>query len=83
MKINWTAIILTAALILIVLSIAARSEGFRNYPDGKKVIVTYEHELGFERDTVLARSWIQSGNKWYVMLTDSTDVWCDNVKELK
>jgi len=81
MRINWIPIILAAVIIFTALSIA-NSEGFRQYPDGKRVEVTFDHELGFERDTVLARSWIQSGNKWYVMCIDSTDIWCDNVKEL-
>lgn len=56
---------------------------FRLFPDGRPLEITQEHELGIERDTVVAVHWHKVENKWYVITKDSTELWVDKVKELK
>ncbi len=53
------------------------------YPLGKSLEVTVKNDLGYERDTVQATHWHKVGNLWYVIKTDSTEIWVDNVKEIK
>ena len=56
---------------------------WRQWPEGIKLEVTTKHDLGFERDTVMARHYHKSGNKFYVITTDSVELWVDNVKVVK
>ncbi len=58
--------------------------GWINYPNGKKIEITIEHQLLPTTDTVIATHWHRvDNNKFYVLLKDSTEIWVDNVKELK
>jgi hypothetical protein len=77
-KVGFIALFLMAIFIFVVLP-----EGFRQYPEGKKITVTFEHELGFERDTVLATHWHRVDGGWYVITKDGSEIWCDNVREVK
>lgn len=57
--------------------------GWRLYPSGTPIQVTVEHELYPSIDTVHAMHWHKSGNKFYVITTDSTELWVDNVNQIK
>lgn len=57
--------------------------GWINYPKGKKIEITIEHQLLPTIDTVIATHWHRVDNKFYVLLKDSIEKWVDNVTELK
>jgi hypothetical protein len=76
----WTVI---AFIIVLVVVSLCHAEGFRLYPEGKKVEVSIEHEMFVERDTVTARHWHKVDGGWYVIRLDSVEIWCDAVKEIK
>lgn len=43
---------------------------------------TIEHQMIPEKDTVLARHYHKVNNGFYIITTDSTELWVDNVKEI-
>jgi hypothetical protein len=53
------------------------------YPQGIKVEITIEHQMIPEKDTIFVRQYHKVENKFYLITLDSTDLWVDNVRELK
>lgn len=56
---------------------------WRQYPKGVQLQIKVEHELSYEIDTVLATHWHKSGDKFYIITTDSMELWVDNVLQIK
>lgn len=56
---------------------------WRQWPEGVKLEITAKHDLGFERDTIMAVHYHKVGNEYYVITTDSIELWVDKVKEIK
>ena len=44
---------------------------------------TIEHQMLPEKDTIIARHYHKVDNKFYIITVDSTELWVDNIKELK
>lgn len=74
MKTKFLTILLLAASVVM---------GFRLYPSGVLIETTVEHELIFEKDTVMVIHWHKSGDKFYIITADSMELWVDNVLQLK
>lgn len=68
-------------LFLIFLTVTTLN-AFVTDPKGRLVRVTREHELTFERDTVLVKHWHKVGEKFYVIKMNGIDFWCDDVEEI-
>ena len=68
------------ALIAIMLCCVAAEWRQYNY---KRVELTFEHQMLPSFDTVYAKHYHKAGEKFYVITSDSIEVWCDNVKEIK
>lgn len=47
-----------------------------------KLEVTIEHQMIPEKDTVIARHYHKVNNGFYIITTDSTELWVDNVREI-
>lgn len=63
------------------LDLSPCTTSYRLYPEGRKLQLSYEHEVWLECDTVIATHWHQTMNGWYVKLKDGTDDFCDAVRE--
>lgn len=44
---------------------------------------TIEHQMIPEKDTVIARHYHKVNNGFYIITTDSAELWVDNVKEIR
>ena len=69
------------ALLFIILLFACTLSSWRQ--GLFKLETTIEHQMIPEKDTIIATHWHKVDNKFYIILPDSTDVWVDNVRELK
>jgi hypothetical protein len=51
----------------------------------KQVVLqtTIEHQMIPEYDTVTARHYHKVDNKFYIITVDSTELWVDNIKEIR
>lgn len=63
--------------------LAVLLSSWRLYPEGIPLQTTVEHELTYTIDTVQATHWHKSGNKFYIITTDSIGIWVDNVVRLR
>lgn len=70
-------LILTLALFGVV------SADWRQYPQGKQIEITIEHEFLSDKDSVCVTHYHKSESKWYVVLCDSTEIYVDKIRELK
>lgn len=56
---------------------------FGEWRQGNYVLeTTIEHQMIPEKDTVQARHYHKVNDKFYIITTDSTELWVDNVKEI-
>jgi hypothetical protein len=63
--------------------VESMSTGWEQSRHGEIIEVTVDHQFLQEVDTVKALHWHKSGNKFYVIATDNTELWVDNVKQIK
>lgn len=57
---------------------------FGEWRQGNYVLeTTIEHQMIPEKDTVQARHYHKVNDKFYIITTDSIELWVDNVKEIR
>ena len=69
-------------IALIAMLSCCVAANWRQY-NNKRVELTFEHQMLPSFDTVNVRHYHKAGEKFYVITSDSTVIWCDNVKEIK
>lgn len=59
-----------------------QNTNFRLYPEGKKLQLSFDYQIWLERDTFIVTHWHKSGDKWYVILKNGSDLFCNDVREI-
>jgi hypothetical protein len=59
-----------------------QNTNFRLYPEGKKLQLSFDYQIWLERDTFIVTHWHKSEDKWYVILKNGSDLFCNDVREI-
>jgi hypothetical protein len=67
---------------IIFILIVLFSVSWRQYPEGRVVQITFEHQIFSQMDTIMVYHYHRVDSKFYVITLDKREIWCDNVIEL-